>query len=116
MTVEEAKTTSGSVLDTYSNNYIVLRNLNTVSSTWTKGSDTSGPNFAKINLGFRGCNVAYTTPKVERKVSTLDFFKAINGKIKEIVNLYNHNKVAMNGGYNPPEEPEVEPEVEPETT
>lgn len=98
MTIEEAKSTPGSTIGTYLNNYIVLRNLNTVSSTWVEGTDKPGPSFAKIDLGFRGCLHDYSYGSLNQNT----FLNKITSKIQEIINLYNHNKVAVNGGYEAP--------------
>lgn len=94
MTIEEAKNTSGSQIDSYSNNFIVLRTLNTVSSTWVEGTDKPGPAFAKINLGFRGHNQYYTHDPIDET-----FLGKITKKIEDIINLYNHNYVATTGRY-----------------
>ena len=110
MTIEEAKNTSGSMIGTYSNNYIVLKNLNTVSSTWTRGRDKPGPTFAKVDLGFRGCKHDYLPGAYDHNYQP-NFLNKVNSKIKDIVNLYNHDQVVKEGRYNVPEpEPEPEPE------
>lgn len=103
MTIEEAKSTPGSTIGTYSNNYIVLKTLNTISSSWVEGTDKPGPSFVKVNLGFRGYNCNYTSGLIDQ-----GFLNNITTKLQDIVNLYNHNKVAMNGGYEIPI-PESEP-------
>lgn len=94
MTVEEAKNTPGSQIDSYSNNFIVLRTLNTVSSTWVEGTDKPGPAFAKIDLGFRGNQKGY-----QCESGSEYFFGTITAKIQNIINLYNHNYVAITGRY-----------------
>lgn len=110
MTIEEAKSTSGSQIDSYSNNFIVLRVLNPVSSQWIK-ENKPGPLFAKIDLGFRGNNHSYVCPVDPTDninsgdivdVTTLKstkFFTAITEKIQNIINLYNHNYIAITGRY-----------------
>lgn len=95
MTIEEAKNTSGSQIDSYSNNFIVLRTLNTISSDWVEpSSDPPGPVFAKIDLGFRGNQYDYTCAPIEKA-----FLEKITKKIEDIINLYNHNMAATNGWY-----------------
>lgn len=94
MTIEEAKNTSGSQISSYSNNFIVLRILNTVSSDWVKTGDAVGPAFAKIDLGFRGNQYGYTYEPIG-----LNFLIKITEKIQNIINLYNHNQVATTGRY-----------------
>ena len=94
MTVEEARNTSGSQIASYSNNFIVLRTLNTISSTWVEGNDKPGPAFAMIDLGFRGGKHNYTHTNISQT-----FLSKITKKIQDIINLYNHNYVATTGRY-----------------
>ena len=95
MTIEEAKGASGSQIASYSNNFIVLRTLNTVSSIWSEpSSDPPGPTFAKIDLGFRGNQRDYICAPINTT-----FLTKITEKIENIINLYNHNMAAINGWY-----------------
>lgn len=119
ITIEEAKNTRGSQLASYTNNYIVLRNLNQIPSTWTHRINKPGPSFSEAGFGFRGGGgdlfYNYKTEGYTQfqdywgeqyyggtgeyiKIGT-DFLHKITNKIQDIINLYNHNQAATSGKY-----------------